>query len=211
MTISELPPLPPMAFYRIEAPIRKVKNFSTTIPARDEYMLGTPSNLIDEEAFAEIGIAYHDDGLIVFAKVEESFSDCFFPDYTKGDALEIFIDTRNQKSAAQIHQFCHHFVILPKDRDGIQFAEVTRMRAEDSHPLANPEEATVETTFHKSSYSLKILIPNTILHGYDPDQQREIGFAYTAHRHKDKPQHFPLPPQIANLSRYPASWATLVL
>ena len=209
--ISELPPLPPLAFYRVEAPIQKVKNFSTTIPMRSEYLLGTPSNLIDEEAFAEIGLVYHDDGLILFVNIDESFSDCFFPDYTKGDAFEFFIDTRNLKSAAQIHQFCHHFVVLPKDRDGIQIAEVTRMRAEDAHPLANPEEATVETTFHKTSYSLKILLPSTMLHGYDPDQQQTLGFAYTVHRHKGEPQNFPQPGYIAKAARYPASWASLVL
>jgi len=208
--LETLPALTPSAFYSVSHSVGLLKSLDLDQPFKKDFELTSISSLLDESPFADIGIRWHMDGIMVFAEVKKSFSDTDITHFAKGDALEIFIDTKNIKTAVSIHKFCHHFVCMAKEKDGVQAQEITRFRLEDSHPLAKTEHIPIHSSFTKSSYSMNIWLSKDILHGYDPSQYPSIGFEYRLHGSRMPPQHFSLSKDI-NFDKHPALWSELKL
>ena len=104
-----------------------------------------------------------------------------YPSIEKGDAIEIFIDTRNVKTARSTHRFYHHFFFLPERIDGIQCGECTHFRTEDRHPLAQEKDLHVHIEPSKKGYVASIEIPSECLHGYHPEAGERLGLYYRVH------------------------------
>ncbi len=162
-----------------------------------------------EEKFADVSLAWSESGIFVGVFVEKPFDEAFYPRYEEGDAVELFFDTRDLKTAGFATKFCHQFVFLPQAVQGIVAQEVTHFRTEDTHPLCDPSELQVEAEVGKKSYALRIFIPSSCLYGYDPASFDRIGFTYRIHRHKGAAQHFALSSQHFSLEQHPRLWASL--
>lgn len=169
------------------------------------------SSLLDEESFSQVELAWDLDALSGVFFIEKAVDACFFPDYNKGDAIEVFIDTRDNKQSSIVTKFCHHFLFLPEEASGVQAQEITRFRLEDSHVLCDTDAITFEVKKKKTSYELHFTLSKEILHGYDPSQSSRIGFAYRVHRYKSTPGHFPLPGRYFEPMQHPSLWASLIL
>lgn len=167
--------------------------------------------LLDEEKFAFLSLSWNEEGLRGKVFVEKVLEKSFFPDYAKGDSVEIFLDTRDHKKSGFATRFCHHFVFLAEEVNGVQSEEVTRFRQEDSHPLCNSSELEVSCLVEKKSYELSFFIKESALQGYDPLQFPRIGFAYKINRFKGKPQHFPVSSSYFDLLEHPGLWASITL
>lgn len=105
-----------------------------------------------------------------------------YPNIEAGNSIELFIDTRNVKTARSSHRFCHHFFFLPEPVDGIQKGEITRFRTEDRHPICRPEDLHLAIDKMKKGYKAVIHLPNDCLHGYNPEDSSTIGFCYRVNR-----------------------------
>jgi hypothetical protein len=208
------PPLLPLEFFSLSCSIRHGV-YSLTEPSmrkmRSNYLLPGTAELLGEEKFAEVALLWNEEGISVEAFIDKSFEEAFFPLYSKGDAIELFFDTRDLKTAGFATRFCHQFVILPQAVQEIQALETTRFRTEDTHTLCDPSDIAVQTDFRDDSYSVRILIPADCLHGYDPKSYDRIGFTYRIHRYGGAPQHFAVSSEHFALEQAPRLWASATM
>lgn len=175
------------------------------------HLLPDLSPLSAEERFGQVFAGWNEKGLFFQVKVEKSFEEVHFPRYFSGDAFELLIDTRDLKTASFLTRFCHHYLFLPQEVEGVQAQEMTHFRTEDRHELCEPNELKVETKLEKRAYTMDIVIPAHCLHGYDPSLFKRLGLAYVLHRFRGKPQHFSLSSEYMTLQQHPNLWASATL
>lgn len=199
--LEQLPALPPLHFF----------DLNLSVPRKKEFRLLNTSELLGEEHFADVSISWNEEGVSIEAKVDKPFEESVYPDFREGDSFEIFLDTRDLKSAGFATRFCHHFLILPQETQGIRAQEITRFRTEDTHPLADPEEIFCETKFSSRDFSLRITLPAHILHGYAPSSFDRLGFTYRINRPSGAPQHFSVSSKFYSIEQHPSLWASLKL
>ena len=202
MDLRDFPAILPLHFFEVELEVNKgVK------PAK----LKGYSEFLDEDSFCEVSLAWTEGGIHIGLSVLKPFEKAFFPEVEKGDGMEIFIDTRGISDALIIHKYCHHFVFLPKEVDGIIGVEVTRFRTNDKRELSRKESLKVATQFTKNEYSMQIFIPDEALFGFDPIECSLLKMAYIVHRGSDEPNYFPKSGNDYNLKDHPSLWAALLL
>jgi hypothetical protein len=208
------PPLLPLEFFSLACSIKHAA-ISATAPSsvvmRSSFTLPDTAELLGEERFSEIALCWNQEGLCLEVFVDKPFEEVYFPFFSKGDAIELFFDTRDLKTAGFATRFCHHFVVLPQAVQDIQALEMTHFRTEDTHTLCDPNELAVHADFHKNSYSVRILIPAQCLHGFDPKVCDRIGFTYRIHRYGGQPQHFAVASEHFAIEQSPRLWASLTL
>lgn len=133
----------------------------------------------------------------------------FFPEFRKGDSVELFIDTRAMKNAGFPTRFCHYFVFLPKPVDEISAQEITNFRTDDRHELCDSEKLQTSVSCKSQSYLLQIFIPLECLHGYDPSSFDRLGFSYRINRLSKDPQHFAISSDYLAVENQPSLWSTM--
>lgn len=175
------------------------------------HLLPDLSELLYEDPFAKVHMGWNEDGLTFDIGVEKPFEECFFPEYRKGDSIELFIDTRALKSASFLTRFCHHFVFLPKPIEEVVAKEVTNFRTDDSHELCDERKLKMTSEFKKRSYFLQIYLPSECLHGYDPTAFDRLGFTYRINRVGGDPQHFAISSDYLAVEKEPSLWSTMQL
>ncbi len=175
---------------------------------RSRYLLANTSEWLGEEHFAEIAAAWNESGLFIDVFVDKPFEEALYPRFDDGDAVELFFDTRDLKTAGFATRFTHQFLFLPQAVQGVQVQELTHFRTEDTHPHCDPADLQVSTEFTKKNYEMQIFIPAHCLLGYDPASFDRIGFTYRIHRYKGTPQHFSLSSQHFSLEQHPRLWAS---
>jgi hypothetical protein len=206
---EHVPSLFPSEFFAITSPVFFTKAPPSSRAMRKSFLLPELSDLLGEEKFAEVALCWNEEGLYLEAFVDKPLEEVHFPAFEKGDALEVFIDTRDLKTAGFATRFCHHFLFLPQAVQGIQAQEMTHFRTEDTHPLCDPSELKVEAHLEKRKYSLRIFIPAQCLHGFDPHTFQKLGFTYRLHRFGGAPQHFAVSSSHFPIEQSPRLWASL--
>jgi hypothetical protein len=208
---ESMPALAPLDFFSVVAPVRYKKPGDRSKRFKKPFDLPSTSTLLGEESFADFSISWCEEGMAIETVVRQPFQQAIYPRFSEGDSLELFIDTRDLKAAGFIHRFCHHFLILPQEVQGIRVLEITHFRTEDSHPLCDPAEIRVDVRFDKKGYDMQIFIPTSCLHGYDPDHFDRLGFTYRFNRYRGDPQHFTLRSEDWAIEQNPRLWASLKL
>jgi hypothetical protein len=208
---DEMPALAPLDFFTLAAHGSYSKQPPTLKQMRRSFSLPDTSAMLGEEHFVDVAVSWNEEGLNVAVWVQKPFEEACYPQFAKGDAFELFIDTRDLKTAGFMTRFCHHFLILPQEVQGIRALEITRFRTEDSHPLSDPAELIVESGFDQTAYWLQIYLPAHCLHAFDPLQFDRLGFNYRCHRPHGMPQHFSVSSQDYPIEQYPRLWGTLKL
>lgn len=194
------------------APLFPADFFSHTVEIKKKGSeLPDLSELLAEEYFAKVFLQCCEEEIILKVTADYPLEESYFPDYDKGDAWEFFIDTRDNKQSGIPSRFCHHFIVHGASIGGVHAQEISKCRAEDSHPLCDPTEIHVSVEKRKKGYEMKVFFPKEILHGYDLTAYPKIGFAYRIHRYKAKPQHFPLSGKYIDIWQNPSLWASILL
>lgn len=206
--LEELPALAPLEFFSIEAPLHHCKTPPSPKQMLKHFQLSDLSEWQAEERFATVALAWSDAGIFASVFVDKPFEEAFYPRFSEGDAIELFFDTRDLKTAGFATRFCHQFVFLPQAVQGISAQEISHFRTEDTHPLCDSADLQVTAEFSKKNYELHIFIPAHCLHGFDPTSFDRIGFTYRIHRFKGTPQHFALSSQHFSLEQHPRLWAS---
>lgn len=212
---DEFVPLTPINFFQISAdclylPRSPDRKFPTMSKAQAQKMLlPDTSKLCAEEPFADISLGWNEDGIEAFIRVNNPFKRAFYPEVSRGDSVELFIDTRDVKTAGFNTRFCHHFFFLAEGVEGHLAGEITRFRTEEVHPLCDSNELKVKSLVQSQGYTLNIFIPSHCLHGYDPDQFNRIGFSYRINRADGFPQHFTVVTEDFPVEQQPSLWGSL--
>lgn len=207
LLLESLPSLSPLSFFKLSQKILRAEKIPSGI-GKGKFELLKTAELLGEEGFADIKMAWNREGLLFEIQVNKPFEDCFYPDFRKGDSVELFIDTRDLKTAGFFHKFCHHFLFLPQPVSQVQAQEISRFRTEEAHPLCDFSDLSVETKFTGKNFSLFIKVSKEALFGFEPGVFHRIGFTYRINRPTKPSQHFTLSSQIEN---HPALWASLSL
>ncbi|HPE84561.1 MAG: hypothetical protein KDK44_02265 [Chlamydiia bacterium] len=203
---EDVPSLSPVSFFKLQGKLRYAEE--QKILGRS-YVLPDTSPLLNEEPFAAVSMAWNEKALLCAVKVRQGFEESHFPDVAKGDSLELFIDTRDLKTAGAPTRFCHHFVFFPHTDFPSQ--EITRLRAEEMRPLADQSDLHVNATFERKSYLMEIAITRDALFGYDPTNFKRLGLTYRVNRYGGNPQHFALSSFEYSIEKHPALWASFEL
>lgn len=208
-TLESISPLLPIDFFSLTLPLYFVEKAEAKASLKKKYLLPDLSPFLDEEAFAKVFVGYHDAGLVFNVRVDKPFENCSFPEFARTDSIEIFIDTRDLKTAGFAHKFCHHFVIFPKAIDGLSAREITRFRTDDRHGLCDARLIHVTSELKSRHYFLKIFIPSDCLYGYDPKTFDRLGLTYRINRFGGKSGHFAVSSDYLVIHQQPSLWSSM--
>lgn len=175
------------------------------------YLLPSTSALYKKKSFADLYVAWNEGGILFHAIVKEPLLESSYPDITSGDSIEVFIDTRDVKTSGYNTRFCHHFFFLPEPVSGHSAGEVTKFRAEESHPYCDPDLLQIKTVRNKQGYNTFFFIPAECLFGYDSNQFNKIGFSYRINRKAKESQYFSAIDQEFKIEEQPSLWSSLEL
>jgi hypothetical protein len=209
--LEELPPLAPLDFFALEAELPYAESSVAFHRKRGRFLLPDLTEWQGEEHFADVSLAWNEAGLFADLLVHKPFEEASYPRFADGDAVELFFDTRDLKTAGFATRFCHQFVFLPSAVQGILAQEISHFRTEDTHPHCDAAELQVTAEMGKKSYALRIFIPAHCLHGFEPASFGRIGFTYRIHRFNGAPQHFGLNPEYFSLEQHPRLWMSFTL
>ncbi len=204
----------PINFFQLSADCRSLNEgpFPTlTNRNYQKFLLPNTSALCAEDHFADIAMGWSREGIEVFAYVKTAYQQAYYPEVSRGDSVELFIDTRDVKTSGFNTRFCHHFFFLPEAVEGHIAGEITRFRTEDTHELCDPNELSVRSLIKSSYYILNIFIPNQCLNGYDPAQFDRLGFSYRINRASGPSQHFSVVTEEFQIEQQPSLWSSLKL
>ncbi|MGR3972969.1 MAG: hypothetical protein QRY72_00070 [Candidatus Rhabdochlamydia sp.] len=208
--IGSFDPLAPMHFFLLHHDVPYVGKEKEGLTLK-KHQLPSTEHFLAEEPFAEVMMGWNESGLFFKFHQSKPFESCSYPQFTQGDAIELFIDTRDLKDTGFATRFCHHFLILPQQVQEIRALELSHFRGEDHHLLCNPELIGVKFSESSQDYFVEITLPAEILYGFDPLQFDRVGMTYVVHRPKGKPQHFTLSSSYLAAGQHPSFWASCKL
>ena len=185
-----------------------IKNFEDKILDNKKYLIPDFSEYTPSENPLHLYAAYKDKGLYFRFSFDFPFTVCNQTDFRKGDSIEVFIDTRDNKEVQSITKFCHHFIFFPDTQTG---KEITRFRLEDRHDFCDEKALEIKSFFSNNSFSADLFIPSYCLTGYDPDQYSRVGFCYRVNRMGKEPLFFNVLPEEYSLEQNPSLWGSLIL
>jgi len=181
----------------------------------EKHTLANSSKVFCHYPFTKVYAGWNETALIFDIEVTTSKVSVCYPDIAKGDSIELFIDTRDNKQVLTTHRFCHHFFFLPESFEGHTHGEITRFRTEDSHPLCAASDITYNIAKKKNGYKAHIVLPAHVLTGYQPSyenmQQNRIGFCYRINTSFGENETFGLAPTVVNCIGVSYLWPTLIL
>lgn len=201
----------PVNFFALSCECHQLTTKDRVPSLTASYLLPATNHLCHEYTFAKVAMGWSEEGLGFHIHVDQPYTKSVFPDLQRGDSVELFIDTRDLKSAGFNTRFCHHFYFLAEAIEGQQGGEITHFRTEDSHPLCDPQLLQCETKLGKSDYKIKIFIPTQCLYGYDPKQFERLGFTYRVNRVGGRSQHFSVVSQEYQIDQQPSLWGSINL
>jgi len=206
---EEFKGLSPVNFFQLKGDCFYTKE--RAVPEKKRYRLPPTDALSAEEPFTDLYIGWNEEGIAFHAAVRKPFYRSLYPEIRRGDSIELFIDTRDIKSAGFNTRFCHHFFFLPETAEGRRAGEITRFRGEESRPHGDPDLLEFKTKMGKNGYAMKIFIPSQSLHGYDSEQFNRLGFTYRINRPDGPSQHFSTVSEEYRIEQQPSLWSSLHL
>lgn len=209
--LEGLEPLIPLDFFAVKGRIPHVKEGVSFRWMQKRALLPDTAEGLIQENFAQIALGWDQTGLFIDLAVDKPFEEALYPSYREGDSFELFVDTRDLKTTKFLTSFCHHFVFLPQAVQGVRAQEITYFRTEDKHKICSGDDLQVETTFHKNSYEMRLVVPASVLHGFDPLSFERLGLSYRLNRFKGPPQLLSSSVEHFLLEQHPAFWASFIL
>lgn len=196
-------------FFQLEVAIQQCGEEENRLG--EDFLLPSSSLITAERPFASVRAGWSFWGLRFLFTINKPFERVVFPRIDQGDAVEIFIDTRDVKTSGFNTRFCHHFFFLPEIKSGVQCGEKTHFRGEERHALCDPENLFLQVVHAKKTYEMAIGIPAECLVGYDPEEMQRFGFTYRIHRVGKDPMHFSSLSQEFQFEEQPSLWARAVM
>ena len=164
--------LAPTFLFRFSVPCLQLeKLWSDKAELPESHRIPSFGELEDSPQFADLRMGWHADGIGVSLRVtgKKQPTWCRTTRVEDSDGVALWIDTRGTQNIHRASRFCHHFVLCPLGSGKSMSAPFGRLvqinRAKD-----NPKPIAENAIKMKSS----------ALTGYDPQEQRRLGFAFAA-------------------------------
>jgi hypothetical protein len=168
------------------------------------------------QSWASVRVGWNAEGIAIAIRADGLGANAKTPDRPEGFAtVNVWIDTRDTRNVSRATRYCHRFLTrlkLGKDRKTLT-AEVEQRpiaRATADAPLASSDLFAARSELQKSGWSLELFLPARALHGFDPDVNRRLGFAYQIADHDREDQFLGVGREFP-LGENPSLWSTLEL
>lgn len=213
-----VPLLPARFLFRYSVPCRYRKPLwnEAGLNLPDECLLPRLGELEGKKAFAELRVAWNEEGLAVSVRVEgkRQLPWCRDSRPDESDGLRIWIDTRDTHNVHRASRFCHQFMFMPAgsgrnlDEPFAEHLFISRAR-ENPKPI-RAGLLKVRRDKRTDGYLLEGYVPGTALNGWDPAEHRRLGFTYAVIDREIGTQTFACGTEFP-YHEDPSLWATLEL
>jgi hypothetical protein len=219
-------PLLPQAFwFRLAFPCRRIDGLPRDPGPRGrlldlpvECALPATAALEGNEPWADVRVAWNPAGLAVSVEATGSTNPLALEDRPEGaHGLQLWIDTRDTRQIARATRFCQRFVarLMPggpgaRGALGVEVAQRPIARALADPPPVRPEKIAARAERSRGGWCLELFLPVEVLHGYDPETNRRLGFAYQV-SDPDRPDQFLGVGREFPIGENPSLWSTLEL
>jgi len=180
----------------------------------DAYRLPDLAAMDGTPGYAEVYMAWDEQGLYFAVKVDGKKKVESHPKRPwKGDALFLWVDTRDVRDALRAGRFCHHFLVMPLGGGRGRSAKAwqTRIhRAREQAPICDESLLSVASRIKTNGYTLELAIPAEALNGYDPAECSRLGFTYFMTDINHGQQQWNVPPHLP-FGHDPSTWAAIEL
>lgn len=200
-TIEDLPSVYGSDLLLIQWQIPYCKSL-TEVEVHRHSVLPSVEKFTLQEEFADVYMGVSDKDFFAIFDVNNPLEKTLYPDFKKGDAIELIIDTNPSKNQSITTRFVHHFLFLPMPYEGIFAKEITRFRGLDTRSLLLDEELRFSVSQTKKSYKVSITIAKNSFKGFD-ENTKSIGVGYRIHRFKGQVQEFPHNSQSMHFDVHP--------
>jgi hypothetical protein len=168
-----------------------------------------------QQPFATLSMAWNDEGLYFGLQVPGKTQYRIDPrNVTRGDCLELWIDTRDVKDSHRANRYCHRFYFLPGGRGRQGKDPIARQstveRAREQAPPCPEESIQVGLRRQRRGYQMEIALPAAGLNGFQPREFSRLGFNYVLHDVDRGTQSWSIGGDAA-LLHDPSAWGTVEL
>jgi hypothetical protein len=211
--------LPHRFLFRYALPVR----YDRKLPKPGKKLLGLAADFaLDDFAeldqapsFGQLRLAWNERGLgmSVEVKGKKRPLQCDSRSPETSDGLRVFIDTRNTQNIHRASRYCQQFYLLPAggpDDSGPAGVPVPIMRAREEAPRVDPAEIRLAADASKTGYLIEAWLPASVLLGYDPEAQPQLGFYYALRDAELGEQYLTVGPEFP-FAVDPSLWSTLEL
>jgi hypothetical protein len=211
--------LPHRFLFRYALPVR----YDRKLPKAGKKLLGLSADfaladfaeLDQAPSFGQLRLAWNERGLglSVEVKGKKRPPQCDSCSPETSDGLRVFIDTRNTQNIHRASRYCRQFYLLPAggpDGSGPVCVPAPIMRAREEAPRVNPAEIRLAADVSKTGYLVETWLPASVLFGYDPEAQPQLGFCYALRDAELGEQYLTVGPDFP-FAVDPSLWSTLEL
>ncbi len=129
--------------------------------------------------------------------------------------VDFWIDTRDTRNVSRATRFCHRFSAhLTLSRGGkgldVEISQRAIARALADAPMNAPDKLRAQASLTRSGWTCEVFLPASALHGFDPETNRRLGFAYQVSDHERESQFLGVGRDFP-IGENPSLWATLEL
>lgn len=180
-----------------------------------EYLVPELGVLEDMPKIADVYMAWNKEGLYfaVDVKKKKPVRSNYARHWT-GDSFQIWLDTRDVKTARRASRYGHQFNCMPtgggdhEDQAIVKPTQIDRSRARWNMP--EPDLLPIASNITDRGYTMEICIPTETLTGYDPDEFPRLGFTYYLNNSEWPPQWWSAGRDL-RVYIDPSTWGTAVL
>ncbi|MEM7312046.1 MAG: sugar-binding protein [Planctomycetota bacterium] len=177
--------LEPTFLFRFSVPCLPLDSlWSNDAELPESFQIPSFSELEDAPQFADVRMGWHADGIGVSVRVtgKKQPTWCRSSRIEDSDGIAIWIDTRDTQNIHRASRFCHHFIFCPQGTGKSMSEPVGRLiqinRAKDNPKPVKDGDLKLKSKVTKDGYVLRAAIPASALTGYDPQEQRRMGFTF---------------------------------
>jgi len=182
--------LPQAFWFRVSASCPRVEAMRR--PAESGPLLDLPNAgaipdlavLDGRSSWASVRLGWNAEGIGIAVQADGLGTNAKSPDRPEGFAnLTFWIDTRDTRNVSRATRYCHRFqarLTLGRDKKSLRSAVEQRpiARATADAPLASPSLFEHRAELLKKGWRFELFLPTKALHGFDPETNRRLGFAY---------------------------------
>ena len=174
--------------FRYAIPVERIDK----LPKRGKRLLNLPEScrlpnlraIEEAQPFADVRAAWNAKGLAFQLNVtgKKHPLDINRTEPAESDGLQLWIDTRDTQNIHRASRFCHHLCLLPtgtgRSRRKPLAVHEPIARAREEQKRRDSGDIQIVSDIRKSGYTMEVWIPGKELTGFDPEQQRRVGFYY---------------------------------
>src|SRR5918995_3335118 len=214
-------PLLPQAFwFRLSIACRRIDGLPRTGPRGrlldlpESCALPDLSPLEGGRSWAEVRVAWNLAGLAVAIEATGKTGPITFEEGpTLSNGAQIWVDTRDTRGIHRASRFCHRFTAKLSPGGSRAALEVELAQRPIARAVADAPTCKVETLSARAErisggWRLELFFPSEALHGFDPETNRRLGFAYQV-TDPDREDQFLGVGREFPIGEDPSLWSTL--